>query len=136
MVELDFEMLQNFNNKTVNRQSKDGIKEHLKTTNSPSSSGISSTPETCPTLDPKYPNCCISCTRPEETRDIPNSTVCPSNNSANDIESLTVFSDDNTFDDVIALDDIEEEDGIVYHLQRRIVCFTWVRSSVANDLVV
>jgi hypothetical protein len=102
------------------------MKNASKTTNSPSGSGTSSAPGTRPTPPPKYPNCCISCTRTDDIRETPNSTVSPSRNSVA-ATVLEVSSDDASVVGVVAAD--EEEDGIAtYHRRRRAVCFTWARS--------
>jgi hypothetical protein len=100
------------------------LKNASKTTSSTSGSGTSSAPRACPTPDPKYPKCYILCTCPEEIIDIINSNISPSSNFINDIESLTVFSNDIALDDTAALDDDEEEEGIMSHLRWRAVCFT------------
>jgi hypothetical protein len=98
------------------------MKNASKTTNSPSGSGTSSAPGTRPTPPPKYPNRCISCTRTNDIRETPNSTVSPGRNSA----AATVperSSEDASAVDVVATD--EEEDGIAtYRRRRRAVCFT------------
>jgi hypothetical protein len=113
LMNLDFELLQ---------------KNASKTTNSPSSSGTSSAPRTRPTPPPKYPNCCISCTRTKDIRETPNSTVSPGRNSA----AATVperSSEDASTVGVVAAD--EEEDGMAtYCRRRRAVCFTRASSSM------
>jgi hypothetical protein len=129
LVEMDFKASKtSLTNRCASSQ-RPAVKNALKTTNSPSGSGTSSTPGACPTLAPKYSKHCNSCTRPEEILYIPNSTVCPSSSSAIDVGSLTIF-----FDGAVMVDDDEEEDGIMYCLQRRAVFFTWARSPVVGDL--
>jgi hypothetical protein len=103
------------------------MKNASKTTNSPSGSGTSSVPGTRPTPSPKYPNCCISCTRTDNIRETPNSTVSHGRNSAAAIV-LEVSSDDASTVGMVAAD--EEEDGMAtYRRRRRAVCFTRARSS-------
>jgi hypothetical protein len=103
------------------------MKNASKTTNLPSGSGTSSAPGTRPTPPPKYPNCCISCTRTDDIRETPNSTVSPGRNSAA-ATALEVSSDDASAVGVVAAD--EEEDGMAtYRRRRRAVCFTRARSS-------
>jgi hypothetical protein len=98
------------------------MKNASKTTNSPSGSGTSSAPGTRPTPPPIYPNRCISCTRTNDIRETPNSTVSPGHNSA----AATVperSSEDASAVGVVATD--EEEDVIAtYRRRRRAVCFT------------
>jgi hypothetical protein len=98
------------------------MKNASKTTNLPSGSGTSSTPGTRPTPPPKYPNRCISCTRPNDIRETPNSTVSPGRNSA----AATVperSSEDASAVGMVVAD--EEEDGMAtYRRRRRAVCFT------------
>jgi hypothetical protein len=126
LMNLDFELLQNLRHKTMRRQTKAGDEKCLKTTNSPSGSGTSSAPGTCPTPPPKYPNCCISCTRTNDIRKTSNSTVSPGRNSA----AATVperSSEDASAVGVVAAD--EEEDGMATYCRRRhAVCFTWASS--------
>jgi hypothetical protein len=106
-------------------------KKASKTTNSPSGSGTSSAPGTCPTPLPKYPSCCISCTRTEEIHDTPNSTVSLGCNSATTM-LLSVSSDDASSGGVSAAE--EEEDGMAtYRRRRRAVCFTRARSSMSRS---
>ena len=103
------------------------MKNASKTTNSPSGSGTSSAPGTRPTPPPKYPNYCISCTRTDDIRETPNSTVSHGRNSAAAIV-LEVSSDDASTVGMVAAD--EEEDGMAtYRRRRRAVCFTRARSS-------
>jgi hypothetical protein len=102
------------------------MKNALKTTNLPSGSGTSSAQGTRPTPLPKYPNCCISCTRTEEIRETPNSTVSPGCNSVA-ATLLEVSLDDASVVGVVAAD--EEEDGMdTYRRRRRAVCLTRARS--------
>jgi hypothetical protein len=94
LVDLDLESTQDLRHKSMCRQTKaSGKKKASKTTNSPSGSGTSATPGTCATPPPKYPSCCMSCTRTEDIRDAPNSTVSPGRNSSA-ATLLSVSSDD------------------------------------------
>jgi hypothetical protein len=111
----------------MRRQTKDGDENASKTTNSPSGSGTYSAPGTRPTPPPKYPKCCISCTRTDDIRETPNSTISPGRNSAA-ATVPEVSSDDTSAVGVVAVD--EEEDGMAtYRQRRRAVCFTRARSS-------
>jgi hypothetical protein len=106
-------------------------KKASKTTNSPSGSGTSSAPGTRPTPLLKYPSCCISCTRTEEFRDTPNSTVSPGCNSSA-ATLLCVSSDDAPAGGVSTAE--EEEDGMAtYRRRRRAVCFTPARSPMSRS---
>jgi hypothetical protein len=68
----------------------------------------------------------MSCTRTEDIRDTPNSTVSPARNSSA-ATVLSVSSDDALAGGVAAAE--EEEDGIAtYRRRRRAVCFTRARS--------
>jgi hypothetical protein len=106
-------------------------KKASKTTNSPSGSGTSSAPRTRATLPPKYPSCCMSCTRTEDIRDAPNSTMSPGRNSSA-ATLLSVSSDDAPTGGVSAAE--EEEDGMAtYRRRRRAVCFTRARSPTSRS---
>lgn len=61
--------------------------------------------------------------------------MCPGNNSTNDIGSLTVFSNDDMFDDATTLDNDKEDDDVTYRLRWQSVCFTWARSSPMNEVM-
>jgi hypothetical protein len=98
------------------------MKNASNTTNSPSGSGISSALGTRPTSFPKYPNCCISCTRTKEILETPNSTVWPGCNSTT-AKSLNVSSDDESVNSAFAADE-EEDDIATYRQRRRTVCLT------------
>jgi hypothetical protein len=125
-VDLDLKSSQDLRHKAMCRQAKASGEKASKTTNSPSSSGTSSAPGTRPTPLPKYPNCCISCTRTQEIRKTPNSTVSPRCSSAA-TTLLEVSSDDTSAVGVFAAD--EEEDGMAtYRWRRREVCLTRARS--------
>jgi hypothetical protein len=102
------------------------MKNASKTTNSPSGSGTSSALGTRPTPPPKYPNCCISCTRTDDIHETPNSTVSPGRNSVA-ATVLEVSSDDASAVGVVAADE-EEDDMATYRRRRRAVCFTRARS--------
>jgi hypothetical protein len=102
------------------------VKNASKTINSPSGSGTSSAPGTRPTPPPKYPNCCISCTRTDDIRETLNSAVSPGHNSAA-ATVLEVSWDDASTVGMVTAD--EEEDGIAtYRRRRRAVCLTQARS--------
>jgi hypothetical protein len=101
------------------------------TTNSPSGSGISSTPGTRPTPSPKYPNYCMSCTRTKEILETPNSTVWPGCNSTA-AKSLKVSSDDESVGGAFAADE-EEDDIATYRRRRRVVCLTRARSLMLRN---
>jgi hypothetical protein len=106
-------------------------KKASKTTNSPSGSGTTSAPGTRATPPPKYPSCCMSCTRTKDIRDTPNSTVSPVRNSST-ATLLSVSSDDAPTDGVSAAE--EEEDGMAtYRRRRRAVCFTQARSPTSKS---
>ena len=126
LVNLDFEFLQNLRHKTMSRQTKAGGENASKTTNSHSGSGTSFAPGMHPTPPPKYPNCCISCTRTDDIRETLNSTVSPGRNSAAAIV-LEVSSDDASAVGVVAADE-EEDDMATYRRRRRAICFTRARS--------
>jgi hypothetical protein len=106
-------------------------KKASKTTNSPSGSGTSSALGTRATPPPKYPSCCMSCTRTEDIRDTPNSTVSPVHNSSA-ATVLNVSSDDAPTGGVSAAEE-EEDDMATYRRQRRAVCFTRARSPTSKS---
>jgi hypothetical protein len=131
LVDLDLESPQDLRHESMRRQTKANGEKSLKTTNSPSGSGTSSTPGTRPTPLPKYPSCCISCTRTEEIRDTLNSTVSPGCNSST-ATLLSVSSDDAPVGGVSAAE--EEMDGMAtYRRRRRAVCFTRARSPMSRS---
>jgi hypothetical protein len=106
-------------------------KKASKTTNSPSGSGTPSALGTRPTPLPKYPSYCISCTRTEDIRETPNSTVSPGRNSSA-ATLLSVSSDDAPAGGVSAAE--EEEDGMATYRRRwRAVCFTRARSLMSRS---
>jgi hypothetical protein len=73
----------------------------------------------------------MSCTRTEDIRDTPNSTVSPARNSSA-ATLLSVSSDDAPVGGVAAAE--EEEDGIAtYRRRRRAVCFTRARSPTRKE---
>jgi hypothetical protein len=107
------------------------VKKASKTTNSPSGSGTSSTPGTRATPPPKYPSCCMSCTRTEDIHDAPNSTVSLGCNSSA-ATLLSVPLDDAPAGGVSAAE--EEEDGMATYRRRRwTVCFTRARSPTSRS---
>jgi hypothetical protein len=118
---LDFELLQNLRHKTMRRQTKAGDEKCLKNNQFALGLGNLLCPGTRPTPPPKYPNCCISCTRTDDIRETPNSTVSPGRNSA----TATVpegSSEDASTVGVVAAD--EEEDGMATYRRRWCaVCF-------------
>jgi hypothetical protein len=107
LMEMDFKASKTSLTNQCASSRRPAVKNALKTTNSPSGSGTSSTPGACPTLAPKYSKHYNSCTRPEEILYISNSIVCPSSSSAIDVGSLTIF-----FDDTVMVDDDEEEEAL------------------------
>jgi hypothetical protein len=107
------------------------MKNASNTTNSPSGSRISSALGTCPTPFPKYPNCCITCTRTEEILETPNSTVWPNCNSTA-AKLLKVSSDDESADGAFAADE-EEDDIATYSRRWRVVCLTRARSPMQRN---
>ena len=119
---LDFELLQNLRHKTMCGQTKAGDEKCLKNNQFALGLGNLLCPRDTPNPAAKYPNRCISCTRTNDIRETPNSTVSPGRNSA----AATVperSSEDASAVDVVATD--EEEDGIAtYRRRRRAVCFT------------
>jgi hypothetical protein len=131
LVDLDLEPPQDLHHESMCRKTKASGEKSLKTTNSPSGSGTSSAPGTRPTPLPKYPSCCISCTRTEDIRDTPNFTVSPGCNSSTSM-LLKVSSNDVPAGCVSAAD--EEEDGMAtYRRRRRAVCLTWARSPMSRS---
>jgi hypothetical protein len=73
----------------------------------------------------------MSCTRIEDIRDAPKSTVLPARNSFA-ATLLSVSSDDASADGVAAAE--EEEDSIAtYRRWRRAVCFTRARSPTSKS---
>jgi hypothetical protein len=131
LVDLDLESTQDLRHESMRRQTKASGEKASKTTNSPYSSGTSSAPGTRATPPPKYPSCCMSCTRIEDIRDAPNSTVSPGCNSSA-ATLLSVSSDDAPAGGVSAAE--EEEDGMAtYHRRRRAVCFTRARSPTSRS---
>jgi hypothetical protein len=124
LVDLHVKPPQNLRHETMRRETKAGNENASNTTNLPSGSGISSAPGTRPTPSPKYPSCCISCTRTEEILEVPNSTVWPGCNSVA-TKSLKVSSDDGSADDALAAH--EEEDIATYRRRQRAVCLMRAR---------
>jgi hypothetical protein len=101
-------------------------KKVSKTTNSPSGSGTSSAPRTRATPPPKYPSCCMSCTRAEDIRDALNSTVSPGRNSS--AATLLSVSSDNAPAGGVSAAEEEEDVMATYRRWWRAVCFTRARS--------
>ena len=93
LVDLDLESTQDLRHESMRRQTKASGEKGLEDANSSSGSGTSSAPGTRATPPPKYPSCCMSCTRTEDIRDAPNSTVSPGRNSSA-ATLLSVSSDD------------------------------------------
>jgi hypothetical protein len=73
----------------------------------------------------------MSCTRTEDIRDTPNSTVSPARNSSA-ATSLSVSSDDAPAGGVAATEE-EEDDIATYRRRRRAVCFTRARSPTSKS---
>jgi hypothetical protein len=131
LVDLDLESPQDLRHESMRRQTKASGEKSLKNDQLPSGSGTSSAPGTRPTPLPKYPSCCISCTRTEDIRETPNSTVSPGRNSSA-ATLLSVSSDDAPTGGVSAAE--EEEDGMAtYRRRRRAVCFTRARSPMSRS---
>jgi hypothetical protein len=122
LVDLDLKSPQDLRHKAMFRQAKASGENASNTINSPSGSGTSSAPGIRPTLLPKYPSCCISCTRTEEILETLNSTVSPGYSSVA-ATLLKVSSDVGMF----AADE-EEDDMATYRRWRRAVCLTRARS--------
>jgi hypothetical protein len=93
LVDLDLESPQDLRHESMRRQTKASGEKSLKNDQLAFWLGDLLRPGTRPTPLPKYPSCCISCTRTEEIRDTPNSIVSPECNSSA-TTSLSVSSDD------------------------------------------
>jgi hypothetical protein len=131
LVDLDLESTQDLRHESMRRQTKACGEKASKTTNSPSGSGTSSALGTRATPPPKYPSCCMYCTRTEDIRDTPNSTMSLGcNSSATTL--LSVSSDDAPTDGVSAAQE-EEDDMATYRRRRRAVCFTRARSPTSRS---
>jgi hypothetical protein len=121
-VDLDLKSPQDLRHKAMCRQAKASGEKRLKHNQLALGLGNLLRPGTRPTPLPKYPSCCISCTRTEEMLETPNSTVSPGCSSA--AATLLKVSSDVV---VVAAD--EEEDGMAtYRRRRRAVCLTRARS--------
>jgi hypothetical protein len=130
LVDLDLKSLQDLRHKAMCRLAKASGENASNTTNSPSGTGTSSAPGTRPTPLPKYPSCCMSCTRTEEIRETPNTTVSPGCSSSTAM-LLKVSSDNAPAGGVFAANK-EEDDMATYH-RRRAVCLTPARSPTSRS---
>jgi hypothetical protein len=74
----------------------------------------------------------MSCTRTEDIRDTPNSTVSPARNSSA-ATLLIVSSDDAPAAGGVSAAEEEEDDIATYRRRRRVVCFTWARSPTSKS---
>jgi hypothetical protein len=119
---LDFELLQNLRHKTMRRQTKTSDEKCLKNNQFALGLGNLLCPRDTPTPPPKYPNYCISCTRTDDIRETPNSTISPGRNSAA-ATVPEVSSEDASVVSVVTADE-EEDDMAMYRRRRRAVCFT------------
>jgi hypothetical protein len=126
LMDLDVEPLQDLRHETMRRQAKAGDEECLEHNQFALRLRNLFRPKTRPTPLPKYPNCCMSCTRTEEILETPNSTVWPDCNSIA-AKSLRISSDDESADGAFAADE-EEDDIATYRRWRRAVCLTRARS--------
>jgi hypothetical protein len=131
LVDLDLESTQNFSHKSMRGQTKASGEKSLEDDQLAFWLGDLSAPGTRATPPPKYPSCCMSCTRTEDIRDTPNSTMSPVRNSSA-ATLLSVSSDDAPAGGVSAAE--EEEDGMAtYRRRRRAVCFTRARSPTSKE---
>ena len=127
-MDLDLKSSQDLRHKAMCRQAKASGEKSLENDQLDLGLGNLLRPRTCPTLLPKYLNCCISCTRTEEIRETLNSTVSPRCSSA--AATLPeVSSDDASAVGVFAADE-EEDDMATYRQRRRAVCLTRAKSPV------
>jgi hypothetical protein len=126
LVDLDLKSLQDLRHKAMCRQTKASGEKRLKHDQLALRLGNLLYPETRPTPLPKYPSCCISCTRTEEIRETPNSTVSPGCSSIA-ATLLKVSSDDASVGGMFAADE-EEDDMATYRQRWRAVCLTRARS--------
>jgi hypothetical protein len=131
LVDLELEPTQNLRHKSMRRKTKADCEKGLEDDQLAFWLGTSSAPGTRATPPPKYPSCCMSCTRTEDICDAPNSTVSPGCNSSA-ATLLSVPSDDALVGGVSAAE--EEEDGMAtYRRRRRAVCFTRARSPTSRS---
>jgi hypothetical protein len=125
LVDLDLKPLQDLRHKATCRQTKASSEKCLKNDQLALGLGNLLHPRDTPTPLPKYPSCCMSCTRAEEIRETPNSTVSPGCSSSA-ATFLKVSSDDASTGGVFAAG--EEKDGMAtYRRRRRAVCLTRAR---------
>jgi hypothetical protein len=82
LVDLDLEYTQDLCHKSMRRQTKASGEKSLEYDQLAFRLGDLLRPGTRATPPPKYPSCCMSCTRTEDIRDAPNSTVSPGRNSS------------------------------------------------------
>jgi hypothetical protein len=125
-MDLNVKSAQDFSHKPVRRQAKTSGKECFEHDQFAFRLGDLIRPRDASDSAAKVPSCCISCTRTEDIRDTPKSTISPARNSSA-ATVLSVSSDDMSAGGVAAAE--EEEVGIAtYRRRRRTVCFTRARS--------
>jgi hypothetical protein len=125
-VDLDLESPQDLRHESMRRQTKASGEKSLKNDQLAFWLGDLLRPRNMP-----YSAAKISCTRTEEIRNVPNSTVSPGCNSSA-ATLLSVSSDDAPTSDVSTAK--EEEDGMAtYRRRRRAVCFTRARSPMSRS---
>jgi hypothetical protein len=125
-MDLNVKSAQDFSNKSVRRQAETGGEERLEHNQLAFWLGEFLRPRDTSDSAAKVTQRCISCTRTDDIRDTPKSTVSPARNSSA-AKVLSVSSHDASAGGVAAAE--EEEVGIAtYRRRRRAVCFTRVRS--------
>jgi hypothetical protein len=131
LVDLDFESTQNLCHKSMRGQTKASDEKSLEDDQLAFWLGDLLRPrDTCYSAA-KYPSCCMSCTRTEDIRDAPNSTVSPGRNSST-ATLLSVSSDDAPAGGVSAAEE-EEDDMATYRRRWGAVCFTRARSPTSRS---
>jgi hypothetical protein len=130
-MDLNVESVQHFSNKSVRRQAETGSEERLEHNQLPFQLGNFLRPRDVGNSAAKV-NRCISCTRTDDIRDTPKSTVSPARNSSA-TRVLGVPSDEASASGKTSAEGVaaaeEEEVGIAtYRRRRRAVCFTRARS--------
>jgi hypothetical protein len=131
LVDLDLESTQDLRHESMRRQTKASGEKGLEDDQLAFWLGDHLRPRDTRHLPPKYPSCCMLCTRTKDIRDTPNSIVSPGCNSSA-ATLLSVSSDDAPAGSVSAAE--EEEDGMAtYRRRRRAVCFTRARSPTSRS---
>jgi hypothetical protein len=131
LVDLDLESTQDLCHESMRRQTKASGEKGLEDDQLAFWLGDLLRPGTRATPPPKYPSCCMSCTRTKDIRDTPNSTVSPGCNSSA-ATLLSVSSDDAPVGGVSAAEE-KEDDMATYRRRRRAVCFTQARSPTSKS---